>query len=372
MTPQDQPTKSRQVHPLHLSTFLVLAAVSGAQTPQPANVLPDRPPRTHVERLIERLLPCVVKVHGASGVASITGYGSGCLVSPQGHVLTVDHVMLQPEQTKVVLADGTVLPAAILQRDDKHGVAMLKVEPPVRDGKPMELPFLKVPESVELWPGRVVVSLGNAFRLAEFGEKVSATIGVVTAKVRMDLRFRLQRFSYPGEVIITDAPNNPGAFGGGLFTLDGTWVGLNGPLVESTETNTAISLAFPTPDLRAFIARATGDLETARRLESAAEAASVKKGPVRHGIRLFDSGLRRSPPAYVETVESGSPAAKVGIRADDLIVRLNDFPVGSCAEFHRVMKSFAPDEKIDVTLKRGSEVMKIEMTLEALSEGGAK
>ena len=89
-------------------------------------------------------------------------------------------------------------------------------------------------------------------------------------------------------------------------------------------------------------------------------------------IRLFDSGLRRSPPAYVERVEPESPAAQVGLRPDDLIVRLGDFPIGSCAEFHRVMKSFAPGEKIDVTFKRGSEVMKIEMTLQAVPEGGAK
>lgn len=313
----------------------------------------ERPPRTRLEQTIDRLLPSIVKVHGASGLQSIIPYASGVIVSEEGHVLTADLIMIEKDKTRVVLYDGSVWPAKTYPSDDRLGVRLLKIDY-TGDRKLVPVqPSLRD----DVRNGTLVVSLGNCFRLAEFSEKVSATFGVVTARVRTGLRYRLADVDYKGELIVTDAPNNPGHYGGGLFTLQGEWIGLNTRIVESKETNTQISAAIPSRDLADYLARMTGGQPVA-----GAEDEAVR--PVYHGIVLFDRGRVRSPPAYVERVERGSPAAALGLRPDDLIVRLDEYSVRTCVQFREAMARFAPGQKVAVTYKRGTDVRRGELVLE--------
>jgi S1-C subfamily serine protease len=85
--------------------------------------------------------------------------------------------------------------------------------------------------------------------------------------------------------------------------------------------------------------------------------------PPDHGIVLFERGLRRSPPAYVERVRGGSPAAAVGLRPDDLIVRVGETPVRTCAQFHAAMARLAPGDRVSLVFKRGSRVLQETITL---------
>ena len=203
----------------------------------------DRKPRTQLESMIDRLLPSMVKVHGASGLSTIQSYASGVIVSKQGHILTADLVLIQKGKTQIVLHDGSVHPASLYPSDRKHGVRLLKIDPGGRQLEPVALS-----RDSNLRNGTMVISLGNCFRLAEFSEKLSATFGVLTARARTGLRYRMSDIDYDGELLITDAPNNPGHYGGGLFTLRGDWIGLNARILESTETNTQISAAIPVWD----------------------------------------------------------------------------------------------------------------------------
>ncbi len=316
----------------------------------------ERAPRTRVETLIDRVLPSLVKVHGASGLQNIEPYATGVIVSAEGHVLTLDLVMIQPGQTRVVLADGSIHLAELLPPEPRLGVRLLKFDPhstslPLR---PLE-PAAELPET-----GRFVVSLGNAFRLAEFSEKLSACTGVMSGIATTGLRYRLADVAYEGRLLLTDAPNNPGHGGGALLTLDGRWVGLNARIVESTETNTLLSAAIPCADLRAYLDRWIRGIVPTPSPEAVAHAS-----PGTHGIVLFDRGGRRSPPAYVERVEPGSPAESLGIRRDDLIVRIGDRTVRSCVEFHAVMATQRPGATLRVTYKRGEQVLQGELVLGA-------
>ncbi|GAB4138481.1 MAG: hypothetical protein Fur0037_04220 [Planctomycetota bacterium] len=212
----------------------------------------ERRPRTKVEAVIDRLLPSIVKIVGASGLRTISAHASGILVSEQGHILTLDQVLLQKDRTRVVLYDGSVHKAELLPEDPKLGVRLLKIDPKEVDGR-----------LVPLWPprdekplfktGQFVVSLGNCFHLAEFSEKVSATFGVVIGRADTALRYRMSDVRREGDLILTDACNNPGHYGGGLFTLDGRWIGLNDRLLQSKETNTMLSAAIPSTDLLPYL-----------------------------------------------------------------------------------------------------------------------
>ncbi len=344
--------------PRSLALLLALASIASpglAQRPAAdAYSFAERAPRTAVEKTIDALLPAVVKVHGASGLATIQSYASGVIVSAKGHILTLDQVLLQEGQTRVVLADGSVHDAQLLPAENKLGVRMMKIEA----GR--DLPFVPIPDPSELPHGTFVVSLGNSFRLAEFSEKVSATFGVLVAKAKTGLRYRLQDVDHDGELWITDATNNPGHGGGGLFTLEGRWVGLNAKLAQSRETNTDISAAIPVEDLRAYIERWTLGKVTK---DVADDAPGV---PAFHGIVLFDHGAgRTSPPAYVEKVLAGSPGAAAGLRADDLIVRVDEQTVRTCRQFDEAMARRAPGTKVSLTYKRGRDVTKVDLVLEA-------
>ncbi len=314
----------------------------------------ERAPRTQTERAIDALLPSIVKIHGASGLQTISAFASGVLVTAQGHVLTIDQIMLQPGRTRVVLYDGSVHEAQLLPPDDRLGVRLLKIDPK-----------LVTAELRPLWPaaptpfrtGQFVVSLGNCFRLAEFSEKVSATFGVVVGRADTALRYRMTNVAYDGDVILTDACNNPGHQGGGLFALDGRWLGLNMKLLESKETNTMLSAAIPVADLLPYL-----DEQVHGKPRPSPVA---KTEPAWFGVQLFEQAGRQSPPAYVERVVAGSPAATLGLRNDDLIVRFDEFSIRTCREYRDVLARFRPGQRIKVMWKRGTEVMNGEVDLVA-------
>lgn len=324
--------------------------------PQPSDV---------VARRIAPSMKSVVKVFGKSGIAKIEAYGSALVVSREGHVLTWSHASLLDGNARVVFPDGSVHDYMRQIEHEELGATILRPRLPIAAThlacvQPLEMPTARV--AVEA--GTPVFSISNMFKLAEFAEPLSVTFGVVVSSLRSDLRLNLRSFPFRGEVLIVDAPSGPGSHGGGLFGLDGQLLGMLTPISESAETNTQLHMAIPSHELSAFVALATGKRSEAREIAAALQK-DAEKAPVEHGIQLFEAGRDRSPPAYVDRVRRDSPAARAKLRPDDLIVRVNDFPIRTCAEFHRAMRSFGPGEKVDLTLKRGSTVMKVSLELEA-------
>jgi S1-C subfamily serine protease len=327
----------------------------------------ERPlPSAETEENLDPLFNSVVKIFGASGLKGIESFSTGLVVSDEGHVLTWDQVSIQQGQTRVVLRDGTVCEARIVRRDEELGVVMLRIDTQGEDGRRYPLTPLSFPsESREHEPGEFLMTVGNMFKLAEFEERLSASFGVVVARVRSDLRLNLRKFPFRGDVLIVDAPSNPGMPGAGVFTIDGQLIGMMTPLVESRETNTQLSIVIPAHELSGFVAICTGDRETAKKLLEEREQETKQKGPVYTGIRLFDTGRRTSPPAYIDRVMRGSPAHKARLRPDDLIVRIDQFPIRTCAEYRRALRAYGPGDSIDLTFKRGNKVYKVTLELEA-------
>lgn len=339
---------------------LTVAAAAIAQQPQQpldfgaAYSFDERKPRTRVEATIDRLLPSIVKVHGASGLRTITSYASGLVVSEQGHILTLNQVLVQKDRTRVVLYDGSIHDAQVLPENEQLGVVLLKIDPARAAGRLH--PVWPPGDGAPLFrTGQFVVSIGNCFRLAEFSEKVSATFGVVVGRANTALRYRLSDVKYDGDLILTDACNNPGHYGGGLFDLQGNWIGLNLRLLESKETNTMLSAAIPSRDLLPYL-----EEHVHGRLH---EAVATRVVPVYTGIVLFQQAGRQSPPAYVDRIERDSPAAVLGLRPDDLIVRIDDYAVRSCKEFREVLEKFRPGQTVQLTYKRGTTVLQAPLTL---------
>lgn len=314
----------------------------------------ERKPKTQIERTINKLMPSIAKIHGASGLATITSYATGIIISEQGHIVTLDQILLQKDRTRVVLFDGTVHDATLIRADDKLGVRILKIDPAGVNGKLQPL-WPPCKDKAKYRNGQFVVSLGNCFRLAEFSEKVSATFGVVVGKANTALRYRMVDVKYDGDIILTDACNNPGHYGGGLFTLDGRWIGLNMRLLDSKETNTMLSAALPSRDLLPYLEEHV--------LGKKREVVTKTIVPVWTGITLFEQAGRKSPPAYIERVKRNSPGRKLGLKIDDMIVRIDDFSIRSCRELRSVLKKYQPGDTVTVMWKRGTRVMTGDMQL---------
>jgi S1-C subfamily serine protease len=177
-----------------------------------------------------------------------------------------------------------------------------------------------------------------------------------------------ESFDYEGDVILHDAMNNPGVYGGPLVNLAGEVIGISGTLVESRETNVQLHYAVPIDDLKPFLADTIARPDAGKVYSGAngeAAGAGEEREPGFHGITVLRAGINVATPAYVDRVAPDSPAARAGVRADDLILKIDRMSVKSWKAFDRMMDRYVAGETAQLTIKRGDEVLVIPIKLEA-------
>ncbi|MDB4724412.1 S1C family serine protease [bacterium] len=300
-----------------------------------------------LKKAVDYALPRTVKIFGAS-VGRIEGYGTGILVSDEGHVVTGNGVFLNGFNTRVVLNDGTTLPASVIRRDPSLQLALLKIKASTPD-------FFQLDEKPAAQKGDWVIAVSNSFKVAERTEPLSVTLGVLSLETHLTAKRRRDEILYDGDLYLIDCiTSNPGSAGGAVVTADGKLVGMIGKLIESTETNTRMNYAVPKNLLAKFMAGTLPD----KTVESTSEPSGK---PAELGIRLFALGGRKSP-AFVDRVQRGSPAAKVGIRSDDLVVTLNGKTLANSADFDVAAKSLVPGKMTVIVVKRRNKLLRFEIT----------
>lgn len=286
-----------------------------------------------------------VKVYGGS-IGRTPGYATGILVSADGQLLTAQGSFLATENLRVVLADGSMHPAKVLRRSQKLQAALLKIDVPTPDHFHLEKPS-------QADPGDWVLAVSNAFKVAEGEEPLSVNIGVLSARMPLDARRGFQDFPYEGDVYLYDAiTSNPGAAGGAIVTAEGKLLGMIGKVIEGKTTNTRLNYAVPADLLAAFV---RGEEES-----PAVPLPAVSNQPVDLGIRLFALGGRKSP-AYIDRVIPNSPAAKAGLRGDDLIISIAGQAVRDASDFRRIVPTLPPREEVVVEIKRKDQVLTVRL-----------
>ena len=273
------------------------------------------------------------------------GMGSGVVISPDGYIVTNNHVVDGAVDIRVTTSDRRVLKAKLVGTDPLTDLAVLKVNE-------TNMPSAPWGDSKEVRPGETVLAFGNPY-----GFRFTVTRGIVSAINRANPD--PTNPSKPGEFIQTDAAINPGNSGGPLVDARGEVVGINTFLVSPSGTFSGMGFAIPTQIVRPTV-------ETL-----------IRDGKVTHGhigIGISDVtpenakffGDSTAMGGVVTQVEPDSPGAKAGLQIGDVITEIDGRKVNDAGELQVVVGEKTPGTKIDLTVLRNGKTMTVPVTLEAL------
>src|SRR5438093_3038337 len=252
----------------------------------------------------------------------VEGYGSGFVISPDGVVITNQHVTQGAEQIVVTTRDGRDFPAKIQGEDPLTDIAVLKVDA-------TGLPTAPLGKSTDLMIGEWVVAVGNPFAYLLGNTEPTVTAGVVSAVGRNLLPSEGQPGIYVG-MIQTDAPINPGNSGGPLANALGEVVGVNSSIFTSSGGSVGIGFAIPIE--RAL--RVADELQRFGKVRRAWVGLEVAGADDLRGWKRV-GGLR------VTQVAPGGPAARGGVAQGDVIVQINRSRVAGAEDLRRAFSAAA-------------------------------
>ncbi len=364
-------------------TLLTVVALFGAPALAPA----ADPFADTVEKANKKL----VKVFGAGGFARLNNYGTGIIISKDGHILTVASQLLDTSELVVHLYDGQRMKAQVIVTEPLLDVALIKIRvegKKIDEDSGLDLDFFDALTAVRRPPaaaGDWILGMSNTFEIALRDEPLSVQRGVISAYTKMAGRRGIFEFPYTGDVYMVDAiTNNPGAAGGALLDKKGELLGIIGRELKNSLTETWMNYAIPMNAKMTLKTTITvkdkdgKDVEQEKTVTVSMEEFVTKgagyKTPVDktliplglggyHGIIFVPNILERTP-AYVEDVVPGSPADKAGLRPDDLVSFIDGEPIISIKALDEYMRKFTrPNQKIVLEVRRGESLQSIEMTL---------
>ncbi|QDS95316.1 Putative serine protease HtrA [Roseimaritima multifibrata] len=292
----------------------------------------------------------VVKIYGAGGVASMEGYQSGFLVSPEGHIATAWSSVLDVDPI-VILDDGRRFESKIVGFEPTLELAVLKIDAG-------DLPFFEVRAGDMPTAGTPVLAISNLFGIATGDEPASVMRGVVSTVAPLAARRGTFKSSYSGEVLLLDLiANNPGAAGGALIDTKGNLIGMLGKELRDESTGVWLNYALPSSALRGAIAA----ILSGKQQSMAANAAPVLPRNEAHSVRglgiiLIPDVLEKTP-AYVDDVRADSPAAAMKVQADDLILLINNQRIESQRDLVARLRRIDRRDPVQLVLQRGTEII---------------
>ncbi len=273
------------------------------------------------------------------------GMGSGVVISPDGYIVTNNHVVDGAVDIRVTTSNRRVMKAKLVGTDPLTDLAVLKVDATGLDSAPWG-------NSKEVRPGQTVLAFGNPY-----GFQFTVTRGIVSAvnRANPDSSDR----SKPGEFIQTDAAINPGNSGGPLVDARGEVVGINTFLVSPSGTFSGMGFAIPSQIVRPTV-------------ETLIRDGKVSHGHIGIGIadvtpenaKFFDESTATG--GVVTQVEADSPGAKAGLQIGDVITEIDGQKVSDAGELQVLVGQKQPGSKIMLKVLRDGKSMTVPVTLEEL------
>jgi len=291
--------------------------------------MPQLPPGSPFEELFKEFFD---KKGGDQAQRRGTSLGSGFIIDGEGYIVTNNHVIQGAEDITVILRDDTQLKAKLIGSDSRVDVAVLKVEPPNK--KP--LPAVKFGDSDKARVGDWVIAIGNPFGLGH-----SVTAGIISARGRA-LSDSLDDY------LQTDAAINKGNSGGPLFNAEGEVIGVNTAIYSPSGTNAGLAFSIPSNLVKQLA-------------EQLREFGKVRRGWIGVSYQsvtddIADSfGLDRARGVLVANVTADGPAAKAGIKRNDIILSFSGQEVPDLRRFPRIVANARVGATVDVVVWRGGK-----------------
>ena len=273
------------------------------------------------------------------------GLGSGVIISPDGYIVTNNHVVQGAMDVHVTMSNRDVYTAKVVGTDPLTDLAVIKINA-------TNLPSLPWGETADLRPGELVLAFGNPY-----GFRFTVTRGIISALNRPNPEGDPSK---PGEFIQTDAAINPGNSGGALVDARGQLIGINTFLISPTGSFSGMGFAIPTEMAQPIVKELISD------------------GHVQHGrmgvtindvtpenAKFFE--MTKAEGAVITKVNPDSPGEKAGLKTGDVITGLNGQPVTDAGELQLHVAEQKPGTTIHLEISRDGKAMNVPVTLESMS-----
>lgn len=284
------------------------------------------------------------------------GMGSGMILDKQGHILTNYHVIDSVDKIKVRLADKRSFEAEVVGTDPKTDVAIIKIA----GSAPNDLPVVQLGDSDVLEVGNLVMAVGAPFGLAQ-----TVTHGIISAKGRSDVG--IAAFE---DFLQTDAPINPGNSGGPLVNMRGDVIGMNSAIATggaqfgSEGQSAGVGFAIPSNMIKTM-------------LPTLIKGGKITRGML--GIIIQDLTpdlaaqfhLPDTRGALVSQINKGSPAEKSGLKAGDVIVRLDGKQVSDTRQLRNLVAATAPGSSVKLDVIRNGQERTFSATIGKMTSEAA-
>jgi serine protease DegQ len=265
------------------------------------------------------------------------GLGSGVIVSPEGYLLTNNHVIADADDIEVQLADGRQAQAQVIGADPDTDVAVLKIDLD-------RLPAITFGDVGRLQVGDIVLAIGNPFNVGQ-----TVTSGIVSALGRSQLGINtFENF------IQTDAAINPGNSGGALVDVNGHLVGINTAIFSRSGGSLGIGFAIPVNSARQVMESLIRDGTVTRGWigveprDLTPEIAETFRLPVQEGV-------------LITGVLQNGPAGNGGLRPGDVVLSVAGAPVTNTAQLLGAVAALKPDTQATIGVQRGDKALDIKV-----------
>jgi serine protease Do len=268
--------------------------------------------------------------------------GSGVVISPNGYILTNNHVINNAKDIQVALNDGRSFTAKLIGTDPQTDVALLKIDA-------NSLPALTLADSDAVEIGDVVLAIGNPFGIGQ-----TVTEGIVSAKDRMTEGDKDEDF------IQTDAAINPGNSGGALVDTQGRLVGINTSILSRTGGNQGIGFAVPSNLCRWVV-------------DSLVKNGKVSRGFLGVSIQDVTPDLAkafkvdRSTGALISEVTPSGPADAAGLKNGDVVLQYDNKPVENSMQLKLRVAETTPGTNVPVQIDRSGEMKSVNVVVKERS-----
>lgn len=279
--------------------------------------------------------------YGSGQPRAQIGSGSGVIISPDGYIITNNHVIENATKLEITLNNNEIYEAKLIGTDTTTDIALLKI-----DGKE-DFPYLPFGDSNSIQLGEWVLAVGNPFNLNS-----TVTAGIVSAKARNLNNFN----SSPSSFIQTDAAVNRGNSGGALVNANGDLIGINTAI--TSETGSYVGYAFAVPS---NIARKV--------VEDILEYGNVQRVLLGiSGVELnskiaTELGVNHTKGIYIRSIEEESAAANAGLQEGDVLSEIDRLPIKDFSDLTGYLDSKRPNDRVRVKIFRQEQEMLVGVTL---------